>query len=382
MEVRLYRPPTADNLRFIPVRVTNDVTQVRYTENFFTYGDFEIAIPTDSDGAADFRKYMFVLINRAYWGIVLSVERTLDNSGDMLTVTGLCLKGLTYARNTLPPTFTYEEVGGVAGFDVVDGTTEYCMKHFIRSNFFTQASPTRAIPGFVIAPDKGRGLPDDKYMTRFDQLSLVLEELGRAAGIGYTILPDLDDGNIVFDCVEGVDRSAEQSNNPRIIFSPERKNIVSMNYQNNDRNMRNLFYATLAGAQFEDEAYTATFTRGDEPLPSGMYRWEQHLDISATHPEPGRELDELKRLAMVRAESYVTVESFTAEILNAPKVYGVDYKLGDIVTVQNRNWQITQNVRLVSMTVDASSSGITYTATFGDAPINFVARLRRQIRGG
>jgi len=382
MEIRLYEPPTAIEPRFIPVAVTNAAPRITRTERLYTYGEFDINIPNGARDASKFKKYLFVLIDRTFWGLVLSIEKNIDAAGDMLTVSGLCLKGLTSSRETVPPGFTHEQIGGAAGFDAITGSTEACMKHFVQNNFFQVSSPTRSIPGLVIAPNKNRGKSNDKYMTRFERLSTVLETLGRGAEIGYTMTPNLETGTVIFDCAEGIDKSATQSTNPRMVFNIERRNIGNMGYQSSDRNLRNLFYASLAGSQFADDTYTATITRDNEPLPAGIYRWEQCLDISATHPEPGRELDELKRLALARAESYTTVESMTAQILNAPQKYGVDYNLGDIVTIQNRSWGAQMHARITEMAIDASENGVTHTATFGRAPINFIDRLRRQIRGG
>lgn len=383
MEIRIYKPPTWDEPHFIPVGLTYAASALRYTENFFTFGDFEITIPCAANKAEAFEKYLLVQIDRAFWGIILSAERHINAGGDMLTVSGLDLKGLTSSRFTLPPSFSDGGRGGTAGFDAVMGSTETCMKHFLRSNFFTEASPTRSVPGLVIAPDLERGLPDDRYMSRYDLLSDVLAELGRAANLGYVVTPDLAAGTLTFDCVQGENRSATQSERPRVLFTVERRNIADMKYTDSDRNMRNLFYATLSGAAYEDEAYTATYTREDgAELPSGICRWEQHLDISASHPTPGQEYDELKRLALIRAESYRTVEALSAEVLDTLYEYGRDYALGDIVTVQNRGWGVSIDARITSRTVNATAGGVTRSVTFGDAPVNPLARLRRQIRGG
>ena len=382
MEIRLYRPPETGDVNFIPVGITNAAKSIRYKESFYSYGDFEITIPTGAYGAAAFEKYLLAYIDRRFWGLILDIGYALDDSGDNMTVTGVCIKGMTGARFTMPPGFTYEQVGGTAGYDVANGSTETCMKHFMTSNFFNPNSPTRSVPGLVIAPDQGRGNPADYYMTRFALLSTVLEDLGKAAKIGYSITPVLTTGEFVFDVVEGADRSAEQSVNPRIVFEVRRGNIERMEYQDSDRNMKNVFYATLSGAKYEDEAYTATITRDGGALPSGLRRWEQHLDISASHPIAGQEFNELQRLTLIQAQSYETVNSFSAVILDTRKKYGVDYHLGDIVTVINREWGVSTHTRITAVDIDASDSGVKYTATFGDAPINFIERLRRQIRGG
>ncbi|MCL2080229.1 MAG: siphovirus ReqiPepy6 Gp37-like family protein [Oscillospiraceae bacterium] len=382
MEIRIYKPPDLTERKYTPIAITFDAHSISVTENFYTFGNFEVKIASAAAAAGKFQKYLYVLIDGKFWGLITGIEKAIDAQGDITTITGLDLKGLTSARYTTPPGFTYEEVGGIAGFDAITGSTETCMKHYVRNNFFQPSSPTRQIPGFEIAPDLGRGLENDRYMTRFDLLSGVLEELGTAAQVGYTVLPELETGKLIFDICEGVDRTANQSDNPRVIFSVSRKNIENMNYVDSDRNLRNLFYASLSGGQFVDDIYTATITRDDGDYPSGIYRWEQHLDISATHPEPGREFEELKRLALARADSYTTVRSLNGAIMQSSQKYGIDFKLGDYVSVVNEDWGVRMNTQITSIRVDADVSGVRHSATFGNSALTIIQRLRRDIRNG
>ena len=382
MKITLYEPPNDFNYPvFNPILTTFKASSHERTERFFTFGEFVVSIPNDAYGANKFKKYIFILINNRFWGIILSTENMLDETGDFRIVRGRCLKALTFSRETYPPNFTFEQVGGTAGFDAVSGSTEYCMKHFMNRNFMQNDSPSRMIPGLIIAENKNKGNQDDRYITRFERLSGVLEELGTSAGIGYNIIPNLETGQLVFDCIEGVDRSALQSDNHRIVFEVQRRNVGNVTYTDCDLNLRNVFYASLSGGEFADDVYTACITRDDD-LPSGIYRFEQHMDISATHPVPGAELNELRRLAIIRAEGYKTEESFSCQILQKPFRYGVDYHLGDILTVNNREWGISMHARLIEMQITETDESITHNATFGVAPINFIERLRRQIRGG
>lgn len=382
MEIRIFKPPIQDGDPFVPVAVTFDAIDISYQKRFFTYGEFQIIIPASGNHANALQKYRLVHINKEFWGIILSVSRSLSSNGDRITVEGVDLKGITASRYTLPPTFSDSTMDGTAGFDAIQGTTETCMKHFMYSNFFTATSPTRRVPGLVIAPDLGRGISNDRYMSRYDPLSSVLEELGKAAELGYDIVPDIPYGTMIFDCICGTNRTAMQSQNPRMIFSVQQKNIESMEYQDSDKQMKNVFYATLSGSTYADEAYTATYTRKDEPLPSGLFRWEQHLDISASHPEAGKEYEELKRLAMIRGESYTSTQALTAVVTVAQMKGNNSFALGDIVTVQNQSWGLTMDTRITEIAMQASAGGVSYAVTFGEAPVNPIARLRRQIRGG
>lgn len=257
------------------------------------------------------------------------------------------------------------------------------MKHFVTANMAAPVLEARAVCGLETAPDLGRGVADDKYMSRHEVLSDVLSALGEAAGLGYDIVPDLPCHRLVFDVVEGEDHTARQSDRVRVVFDVGRKTALGMQYARNTSDSRNLFYATMAGGEFADETLTVTYVREGEAEPVGIFRREKHLSLSADTPVAGEEYDELRRLALIEAENYKAAESFTCEI--APQgryVYGRDYQVGDLVTVRNQSWNIVMHPRLTGMQTEYGGSGIKRTATFGTAPLNVISRLQRQIKGG
>ncbi len=375
MIVEVYTPPTLEKPSFERIWTTGRAQPISRDDKFFAYGTFSISIPFDFKEAQAFQKYNLVRIDNAYWGVIRGMSLSASGNSDTLAVKGIGLKGLTSSRITIAPGFSGYE--GTQGYDAAMGATETVMKHFVQSNFFPAGSPTRQLPGFVLAPDLGRGNPNDKYKSRDERLSDVLKKLGEGAQIGYEITPNLEDNTLVFDVVEGVDRSASQRERPAVIFSPGLGSVQAQSYVDDDSDMRNVFYSTMSGYEFADEAYTAVYTRNDEPLPSGLYRWEQPLSISVNTPEAGQEYAEIKRLAMISAVDYEGEQSFSCDISGSRFVYGEDYNLGDIVTVRNENWGVSMDVRLVAMNISANSSGIAYKAEFGKAPLTLGEKIRR-----
>ena len=81
-------------------------------------------------------------------------------------------------------------------------------------------------------------------------------------------------------------------------------------------------------------------------------------------------------------EGFKAAESFACEIIEGPCRYGVDYRVGDLVSVQNQAWGVVMHARLTEMKTDWTSGGIRRAATFGTAPLNVFGRLRRQIQKG
>lgn len=182
--------------------------------------------------------------------------------------------------------------------------------------------------------------------------------------------------------VAGLDHTGIQSDRKRAVFDLERGSAQSQTYTRNTSDSRNLFYATLSGAEFADEALTATYLRDGEAEPVGIRRREKHLDLSADTPVAGEEYNELRRKALIEAEGFKPAESFSCEIAPGPLVYRTDYSLGDLVSVVNRPWGVTMHTRLTELRTAYSAAGITRTATFGTAALEVIGRLKRQMSKG
>ena len=380
VEIRIFDPPVEGRPTFRTAGRATAATAVTLVERLYTPGHFTVEIPWEARHAEQLLIGRLALIDGAFWGIIDDLELSAETAGHMLTVSGRQLKGLTMDRITIPPDFA--DISGTQGYDAQTGTTETIMKHYVFANMLNSAQPVRVLYGLEIAADRGRGTAEDRYMSRHEVLSDVLAALGEASGLGYDIEPDLERHKFRLDVVDGMDHTALQSDRKRVIFEIHRRTALSQRYRHSTSDSRNLFYATMAGSEFADEALTVTYTRNGEEEPVGIFRREKHLDISADTPVAGEEYNELRRLAMIEAESFRDAESFTCEIADGPYIYREDYRVGDLVTVRNKDWGVTMHTRLTEMQTEYGSGGVTHTATFGTAPLNVMGRLRRQIAKG
>ena len=349
-------------------------------ERLWSPGSFTLDIPAEARHAEKLTPGRAVWIEQGLWGIIDDVRLRHDSSGAVREVSGRQLKGLALDRITIPP--AANPIAGAQGYDTASGSTEFVMKHFAAGNLGPSAAEARRVFGLEIAPDQGRGLAEDKYMSRHDVLGDVLAALGDASGLGWDIVPDLSAHKLVFDVVQGEDHTARQSDRPRVVFSIRRKSALSQEYVLSTGDSRNVFYATLSGSEFADETLTATYFREGEAEPVGFRRREKHLSLSTETPVPGEEYNELRRKALIEAESFRTVESFNCEIAPGPTLYRRDYRLGDLVSVVNEEWGVEMHARLTEMKTAYSASGVSYTATFGTPALNVFGRLRRQMEKG
>ncbi len=356
--------------------------QISLTQNFYGTGSFELTIPLADPCAVQFQKHRFVLIGRRFYGFIVGLRRTADQNGDLLIITGTDLNGLLERRITMPK--DYGGSNDAAGYDAVTGASETVIKHFVRNNLVLPSQPDRIIKGFTIAPDLQRGLPTDKYMSRYEPLSEVVYKVGQTAKLGAVTSLDLQQGRILFDVTMGTNRTVSQSDVRPVVFSVNRQTMLSMEYIDNEAGLKNAFYATMSGAKYADEALTMTFYRPEQETapPSGVARIETHMDISAQTPASGQEYAELKRLALINATDMVGVSNFTCEVNFARLSFGKDYFLGDLVTVQHLGWGVTRDIEIVGMTIECTGQGERYTATFGKQKPTLVSAVKQIAKGG
>lgn len=379
MDIRIYDPPEEGAPTFRTAGRLTLATSIETVERWTGVGNFTVEVPFAARHAQALRAGRVVEIG-GFWGIIDDLKISAASSGVALTVSGRQLKGLCQDRITIPP--AWNSVTGAQGYDTANGTTEAVMKHFVRANLGDGAAEDRRLVGLVIAADRGRGLAGDKYMSRHEVLSDVLSQLGAASALGWDLTPDLGTHAFVFDVCPGEDHTAGQSQRKRVVFDVERKTALTQDYAHSAGDGRNLFYTTLDGSEFADEALTVTYVREGEAAPRGIWRREQHLSISVSTPAAGSEYDELRRQALIRAEEYRAAESFSCSLAQAPLEYGADWHLGDLVTVRNSGWGVSMDARVTEARRSWSSAGLSISATFGTAPLNVFGKLRRQIREG
>lgn len=350
---------------------------VRIIENFYSAGSFELRIPWEYPYAKELQKGRFVEIGRRFAGRITGTTLEANQNGDMLTVIGTDTLGLLSARVTVPAAL--DAPSALAGYDGVSGSSETVIKHFLRNNTTEPASVVRKIPGLIILPDRERGSPDDKYLSRFENLAEVVSKVAADAELGIVCYPDWESGQFYFDVKEGSDCTVNQGDLPPVVVSTARRTAMSMQFAESDAGLKNAFYTSKSGEQYADETLTLTYYR-DENIPSGLDRRETHLSISAEHPIAGEEYNELQRLATLAMKDHAEQMSFTAQINQARVIYNRDFCLGDMVTVQHLGWGVTMDIRVVGMTTEFTGGTDTYTAQFGTQKQTFINIIKKAIK--
>lgn len=364
MKIELYQKTITGFERIATVYKTEEID---YCKTLFDEGEFNYQIPLEAQYTELMKKDVLVKVDSEFWGVILYTKRTANENGTVLNVTGIDLK--TYIlrkRAVIPPAYT--TVDGTAGYDTASGSTETVIKHFWNNNVVSPSTSARILSNVAVAPDLHRGLSDDKFMARGNELDKLTREMCESAKIGYKA--SINNDNVVLDVFEGVNRTASQNENPRAIFEISRKNVATLEHEVDKRDYKNTFYTVQSGAEFEDEALTMTYYRDDD-IVSGWERDEKWIEVYSETPEAGQEYEELKYQAIKAMTSYELKESFTCEITPNSR-YKELWNVGDFVTVRWIEQNLMMDTQVTAVTTSASGSETRYIAKFGNSEPKYI----------
>lgn len=360
------------------LKATQLAFDISFTQRYCQIGAFSLCVPAKDAVCPYLEMGNLIAVDGTHWGII----REAQQRDGVVKITGEDLKGLLGQRITLYP--EQAEESGLQGYDAIkDVSTETLVKYFVGGNAVTPLDPNRKIMGLELAPDQERGEPNDAYMTRFESLPDLLQKNLELRKMGWEITADLEQSKYVFDVVKGLDRTGGQYDNPRVIFDVALRNALAMEYVQSAKSLRNIFYASLARSRATQQVPTCMYPRDEaQPIPAGVDRREQHLNVSIA-VEVTDLYTQMKEYAMKDAEPYKITETISVE--DAGKyVFGVDYNLGDTVTIQAHDGvaeSLAGDAQLISVTTTwLPSGGLRRDLTLGQARITRLGALKRQMK--
>lgn len=295
---------------------TNRIVSFEYTKRWTKTGSFTLTIPFDRaklQGLSLMGVICAETDGRSHWLLIENIEY----DSRTIVLYGKDAKGLLATRIALYGTAQGE---GTDGYDVVSGTTAQCIKHYLDNNCISPADAFRALP--ITWGGGVNGLQNDSYMARFEYLSDIVSELCDNAGIGCDIAGNLSGGGFTFTTKSGTDRSMNQSENNRVIFSLSWGNVRNQTFQHSVSDLYSVIYA--AGS---DNVTTAVFR--DNNTPSGISRRECNVSVSVESTD-----DYFSKYALNQVTDNTEKHGCTVDAAKSGG-YGTDYSLGDKVSVRD-----------------------------------------------
>lgn len=307
--------------------------------------------------------------------IIKHREIELDENGKITEnwlIKGYALKSIVAQRITMPPVHT--------AYDNRSGNAETVMKHYVNNNLVNPVDPRRKIPQLVIAHDLQRGM-QMTYASRFKNVAEEMSTLSLASGLGWDVTLDIANKKWVFDIAEGLNLIAGQSVNPPVIFSPQFESLKSLQYTQSELNYKNVAIVAGQGEGVErrvievgnyaainrhevfiDARDIAETGEDEQPLPVEQV-------VQALTDRGQQNLNELIQ------EEYLEGQILT----NSPFVYQKDYDLGDIPTIQNKDWGVTMDARITDIKEIYETSGFSIEATFGNNRPTLIQKIKQEL---
>lgn len=175
------------------------------------------------------------------------------------------------------------------------------------------------------------------------------KKLAKYAAYGFRFVPDFSDKTITFEVYRGENHSIGQSDLPIVIFSEEYANMLSSDYTENDQLYKTVVYVGGEGDWRDKEIVVV----GDDTA-TGLGRREVFCDASdltSNGLTMEQYRDTLRQRGIDTLNKSMLSKSFTCQTNpNANFVYGKDYDVGDIVTIQKSSWGLAENKRITEVT--------------------------------
>lgn len=335
--------------------------------------------------------------------LYLSIEGTKDNI-DLLQKGRILVKSNDFSRGYLILKREYEDENSsvlevsapslnillhrriVLGQQVYNGNLETVIKSFVDKNAIN-TSFNRVIPNLIMDTVNRCGLNDGTETASNVHLDDLSYKLCNKYDCSWDILIDLENKQFVFSTWQGTDRSTQQSENPHVIFSKDFDNVLKQNFLEDDSGYRST--AIVSG---EDEGLATRYVVVNNEL-SGFDRHEVYCDaneIKKTYrDEVNREimLTDAEYNALLSSEGektlseYKKITTFKSDVdLYSNYAFGVDYFLGDKVSIRNDDLNVILHTRIITAIETVNRSGTSLEINFGSNIPNLIDKIKRAVK--
>lgn len=266
------------------------------------------------------------------------------------------------------------------GIENLNTTAELAMRQLINNHAINPANTDRKIDMLTLGDLKGYTNNIDKQVS-YKNLLETVEEISSTDGLGIRTLLDIENKQMIFDIYEGLNRTAEQSENAPAIFSREFENVLEQEYIDSFNNYRNTVLVAGEGEGVEREF--VAIENGQ-----GLDRYELFIDARDLQSEidgatiPIEEYKEiLKNRGISKLSEYKEIQTFESKInLNSNLTYKEDFDLGDVVTCTSKKWGITIDTRITEIEEVYEETGKQINVTFGNNIPSLIDKIKQVVR--
>lgn len=360
------------------IGIIDTAKSIIWHDVYYGVGDFEIYAPCNQTNVDALAIGNYITrYNSRNVGIIEKLEVTYSpQDGRMIVASG------RFAKSLLDRRLIFKLSGHSVSPTILSGNVEDAVRALVSNNAINCSFDSgRNIAELVLGADAGitktiidnEGDTADKQVTYKDLLAYsdgLLEEYELGA---YCALDN--DLKLAYTVFEGVDRSVDNTaGNQPVIFSQDFDNLLSSEYKHDNTAYKN---TALIGGEGEGEARFCSIVK--DASVTGSKRREVFVDSASItkkyKDDSGTEQTftddeydkQLKTAGTQKLSELATVETFGGEIdiTDGSFRYGVDFALGDRVTVQDVEIGLYINTRILEITEVRDEDGYSVEAKYG-----------------
>lgn len=339
---------TVLNNSFEKQGIIDEITSLVWHRKYSTAGVFRLTVPASDNNLSLIQNQNIVHKPESdEAGVVDTFYIKEDDNGvETIEASGYFLTGLL-SRRIIPQQTTFYD------------TYQNIMHTLVNSNAVT-TSAKRVITGLKMPTLATDTADKQRLQVTGKNLLTYLEALSGASEIGFKIL--YKRSYMEFYTYQGLDKSAEQSENPRVVFSEEYDNLTATEYTYSEASK-----VTSAYVAGEGEGLERTVVEVDDGS-TGWDRFETYVDDRSSREEDMTDAEYLELLTSKGWEvQSPAAENFSGSIIDSgTTVYKTDWDLGDIVTVFSKRWNKKLSVRITEVeevNEDSGSKIVIYVGT-------------------
>lgn len=340
----------------------------------------DLRVPITATGIEELQLGRILVVNNQLDKAIMIEDITRNLNEPFIDISCISLKGILNWR-ICHPTDTLDFVGKkqseimmiIAFNNLVQQTRDLDRK------FWSSAGRTGGKNMFGVAGIKTYGDTIDftvDWNTGIMGDAIVSIAKMQTAGtpVGWNVYINSAFSQMVMDTYKAADRSINQTTLPPVVFSEAYGNIKNATWNNSMKDWRNVAYMSYTDVANAEQHLTVGNSKHGATV--GFNRKEIIISSSKkTTPQVGAE-------ANSELNKRLVVESFTAEIINnqnTMSTYGVNWFLGDIVTIQSKQLQLSVNAQVTAIQETYDSGEYTLEATFNEGQPSLIQLIKNEI---
>lgn len=362
----------------VPLGLLNQFTALTWTSRTTTFGGFELWCPMLPENSELLKPDNLLWIGGDELGVIETIKKSTDEQGGtILQVSGRFIESWLERRIIW---------GQYSGTEVVSNH----LRNMVNLNAISPSDPKRVIPNLRLSTTQEALGPSISFSDSYSNLWNTVVELANSHSLFIRIKANVPGGELLFTILKGTNRSVEQSILPAVVLSTDLSDILTDSYTLDATSWCNMSLVAGAGEGIQRKTSEVNGSL------SGLSRRELFVDARdlqdyeevitsggttqvpiATSVYDGM----LQERGKSKLGEVPLVESFDANIrMYGPRAYeyGVDYFLGDRITMQDPNLGIQVSTEISEVQQSWDENGYSLSLVLGTSAPTITQLLKRK----